>query len=90
MCDQRKVLRRSAHRIKKCTILCNLVKCFADTIARILNTDLKINEDRAGRYGTRNPKTCQYFEHGSEIKCRLVYMLDVPGRYGTQNPKGIC
>ncbi len=47
MCDQRKMLGRSVHRIKMCTKWMNLVKCFDDTIAQILDTDLKINEDRA-------------------------------------------
>ena len=43
MCDQRKVLGRSAHRIKMCTKKLNLGKCFEDTIARILDSDLKMN-----------------------------------------------
>ena len=43
MCDQRKVLGRSAHRIQMCTKWMNLVKCCEDRIARILDSDLKMN-----------------------------------------------
>ena len=43
MCDQRKVLGGSAHLIKKCIKKGNLVKCFDDTIARIIDSYLKMN-----------------------------------------------
>ena len=44
MCDQRMVLGRSAHRIKKCTKWMNQVKECEDRIARILDSDLKMNQ----------------------------------------------
>ncbi len=61
MCDQRKVLGRSAHRIKICIKKTNLGKCFDDRIAQILNTDLKMNAHRAPYVRYTKPQNLAVF-----------------------------
>ena len=63
------MLRRECTSFKKVYNFVQYGAVVGDTNVRILNNDLKINEEFPGRYGTRNPQTSQYFEQGSEIKC---------------------